>query len=216
MWFVAACCAALLLCWNVPAAAAGAPPKPDPAPAPTPDRAPAPASAPRPSHTAPQPRAIATSTAGDAAPARATNAASSSNAHAQRSEATPAAARHAADRPAHTVTRHLRAAPAQRQEPVRLRGDFDRRPQAAWLPIATALPAAEAPGGLSVSLVIAAMLALALVLVGACAVPVAVAARIGVPRGFYEHRGDVSLVVVAATVAVALVLFVTSIMSGSG
>jgi predicted membrane-bound mannosyltransferase len=65
-------------------------------------------------------------------------------------------------------------------------------------------------------LVIAAMFALALVLVGACAVPVAVAARIGVPHGIYEHRGDVSLVVVAATVAVALVLFVTSIMSGSG
>jgi hypothetical protein len=54
------------------------------------------------------------------------------------------------------------------------------------------------------------MLALALVLVGASALPVAVAARIGVPRGFYEHRGDVRLVVVGATVALALVLLVTS------
>jgi hypothetical protein len=78
------------------------------------------------------------------------------------------------------------------------------------------IPAAEAPDGLSVLLIIAAMFALALVVAGVCALPVAVAARIGVPRGFYEHRGDVSLVVVAATVAVALVLFVTSIMSGSG
>jgi hypothetical protein len=66
-----------------------------------------------------------------------------------------------------------------------------------------------------VYLVIAAMFAFALVLVGVSALPVAVAARLGIPRGFYERRGDVTLVVVGSTVALALVLFVTSIVGTS-
>jgi hypothetical protein len=52
------------------------------------------------------------------------------------------------------------------------------------------------------------MLALALVLLAIGALPIAVAARIGIPRGFQHYRGDVTLVGVAGAACGVLTLVI--------
>jgi hypothetical protein len=219
IWSVAACCAAIGLSWTAPAAAAGVPPKPDSAPIPKPDRSPVLPSAPEQSAPAPPPRPAGHSASQPASPAPPTTPISPSPVTAAQHQTRPTAPTRPVVRPPEHKVQQPPAATAQRHRSARPPRDLGTRRQAKSLRASASLPAGHIVSGPraetwpAVNSLVAAMLALALGLLAVGALPIAVAARIGISRGFQHYREDVTLVVFAGAASAGLA-FVIVWMSG--